>query len=410
MAFNKCRFHAHLIGGKSAHWSMLPLTQRRARFAPLAVLSALLVCSPWASAQQGQAIPARPATSETPKPLSQADENSLQRTFVKTRPASLRLEQCPTAPGASCAEPDGLGSAVVIESGPNGTLALTAYHVVFGARKLEAVTLDKSRYPVTVIGYDDGHDVALLKLNVPAGKTLPTLPLALNRPKIGQSALAIGNGGGAFLTAKTGRLTALDVTAERASFPSGTLELDAKLIPGDSGGPILNAQGEVMGIISYISARATPFGIATRSSYAVPVTRNDGLLGELRSGLKRDAPVIGLLSAGDIAEQYFEPLGLGKLPGAVFTSVTKGSPAEQIGLRPLKPLSTDEYGTPTKLSGDVITAINGVRILSFDDLLSAVRARQVGDVIQLSVVRDGKPIPDLNLKLGPRTLTADPPR
>ena len=101
-------------------------------------------------------------------------------------------------------EPDGLGSAFVIESGPGGTLALTAYHVVFGAKKLVAVTLDKTRYPVTVLGYDDGHDVALLRINVPTGRTLPVLPLAADMPKIGQSALAIGNGDGNFWCPRPG--------------------------------------------------------------------------------------------------------------------------------------------------------------------------------------------------------------
>ncbi|AZI43494.1 PDZ domain-containing protein [Deinococcus psychrotolerans] len=347
-----------------------------------------------------------------PKPLSASEAKSLRSIFTKSRPGSLRLEQCPVK--GSCVapdgEPDGLGSGFVIESGKNGTLALTAYHVVFGAKNLVAVTADKTRYPATVVAYDDSHDVALLKINVPAGRTLAVLPIAAEMPKVGQSALAIGNGGGEFLVSKTGRLTALDVAASRANFPSGTLELTAPLVPGDSGGPILNAQGEVMGIVSYISARATPFGIATQSSYAVPVTKASPLLSELRSGVKVDAPVIGLLSFGDIADEYFEPLGLGKLPGAVFTSVTKGSPADQAGLKPLKPLTSDEYGTPTRLSGDVITAINGVRIRNFDELLSAVRARKVGDTIKLSVVRDGKAIPDLSLKLGPRTITAEEQR
>ena len=96
----------------------------------------------------------------------------------------------------------------------------------------------------------------------------------------------------------------------------------------------------------------------------------------------------------------FARLGLGSSPGAVFSSVTRGSPADKAGLRPLKPLKTDQNGIPIRLSGDVITAINGVRIHNFDELLRAVRARQVGDVIKLSVVRDGKPIPDLSLQAG----------
>lgn len=354
--------------------------------------------------------PTAEVSAAAPKPLTQSEQKSLGSIFTKSRPGSLRLEQCPVT--GSCeppdGEPDGLGSAFIIESGANGTLALTAYHVVFGAKKLVAVTLDKARYPVTVLGYDDGHDVALLRINLPTGRNLPVLPLAAAMPKVGQSALAIGNGNGNFLVSKTGRLTALNVAASRADFPPGTLELTAPLVPGDSGGPILNAQGEVMGIVSYISAMPTPFGIATRSSYAVPVTRNAPILAQLRGGLKVDAPVIGLRSFGNgtIADEYFPTLGLGTTSGAVFSSVTRGGPADKAGLKPLKPLKTDQNGIPTRLSGDVIIAINGLRIHNFDELLSAVRARQVGDVIKLSVVRDGKPIPDLSLKLGPRTLTA----
>ena len=370
------------------------------RYAAVRALSVLLLLPAWASAQR---VPAAPASE--PKALTQTEEKKLGNVYTKARPGSLRIEQCP--PTGSCEEPDGLGSGVIIDSGPNGTLALTAYHVVFGAKKLVAVTASKARYPVTVIGYDDGHDVALLKLNVPAGQMLTALPLASAAPKVGQIALAIGNGGGAFLVPKTGRLTALNVAAEQANFPSGTLELTAALIPGDSGGPILNDKGEVMGVVSYISLKSTVLGVATRASYAVPVTRSSNLLSELRQGIKRDAPVIGLLSSGDIAAQYFEPLGLGNTPGVVFTAVTKGGPADKVGLRPIRPLARDAYGTPTKLGGDVITAINGVRIHGFDELLSAVRARQVGEIIKLSVVRDGQPIPDLSLTLGPRTLTVD---
>jgi serine protease Do len=351
-----------------------------------------------------QTAPTLPEESPAPKPLSAAEQKSLDLIFTKTRPGSLRIEQCPVK--GDCAEPDGLGTGFVIQSDASGTLALTAYHVIFGARKLEAVGSDKTRYPVSVIGYDDGHDVALLKINVPSGRFLSALPLAPQPPKVGQSALAIGNGNGDFLVSKSGRLVGLNVAASRADFPPGTLQLTAPLIPGDSGGPILNAQGEVMGVISYISAYQTPFGVATSASYAVPVTKGSSLLAELRGGLKRDAPILGLSTQiPALPDDQFEKLGLGKLAGAVFTSLTKGSPAELAGLRPLKVVTTDKQtGVPTQLGGDVITAINGKRVQNFDQLLTIVRSQQVGVTIRLSVVRDGKAIPEISLKLAPRTL------
>ena len=95
--------------------------------------------------------------------------------------------------------------------------------------------LNKTRYPAQVIGYNDQDDLALLRVNVPRGT--PFLPLAAARPAVGETALAIGNGGGAFLTPKTGRLLGLDSDPGRADFPPGTLEMNAPLIPGDSGGP-----------------------------------------------------------------------------------------------------------------------------------------------------------------------------
>lgn len=342
-------------------------------------------------------VPRTAGNVPAPAPLSASEQGALTALFQKLRPATLRLEDCP--PG-SCLEPDGVGTGFLIGDG----YALTAYHVVFASKNLTAVTLNRKRYPVQVIGYDDQSDVALLRVNVPAGT--PTLPLAAAKPRIGESVLAIGNGGGAFLTAKTGRLTGLDRDAGSADFPPGTLELNAQLVPGDSGGPIINARGEVVGVVSYIR-----FGGASGqeiTTYAVPVTLTDARLAEMRQGVKRDAPVIGvwlnlppeLAGVSDLAAEDFPMFSkyfdLGDTPGAFFTVVTPGSPAARAGLQPL---NYDASGK--RIAGDIVTAVNGQTVANFSDFQYAVRRYQPGQTVNLTVLRGGKQIM-VRLTLAPR--------
>ena len=358
-----------------------------------ALLGALLGTLPlWAAAQTAPpatptaAPAAAPGVAErravTPAPLTASETARLQELFQKARPATLRIEQC--APD-DCADPDGVGSAVLISA---DGLALTAYHVVGGARTLSAQTLDRKRYAAEVIGYNDQDDLALLRVRVPAGT--PFLPLATGAPGVGNVALAIGNGGGAFLRPKTGRLTALDADAGRADFPPGTLELNAPVVPGDSGGPVLNASGQVTGIVSYIRTD----GRRSRA-YAVPVTVTDPRLTALKAGEKRDAPVIGITLGGPFGDLFFLPergftelsrlLKLGDTPGAFFTGVSRGSPAERAGLQPLRLDANDE-----RVSGDIVTAVNGKRIVNFSEFQYAVRAFRPGDTVTLTVLRAGK--------------------
>ncbi|ACO44917.1 S1C family serine protease [Deinococcus deserti] len=363
---------------------------------PVLILTLLLTLGPApATSAQSAEPPAQPAFRQTrpaPAPLNSSELSTLQTLFPKVRPATLRIEDCPPN---DCTDPDGVGTAFLIS---DDGLALTAYHVVFDAKNLSAVTVDRKRYKVEVLGFDDQRDVALLRVNVPKGT--PFLPLATARPQIGETALAVGNGAGAFLQAKTGRLIGLDADAGRADFPAGTLELTAPLRPGDSGGPVLNPRGEVTGVVSFITVQGRNQDI---TSYAVPVTANDSLVADLQRGVKREAPVIGISLSGNFmlltelsAEDFKEAnellkLGLGDTPGAFFTGVTPGSPAAQAGLQALR---YDPQGR--KLAGDVVTAVNGKRIVNFSQFQYAVRSYQPGDTVTLTVLRGSQ---TLNVKM-----------
>lgn len=341
--------------------------------------------------------PASPAAPAPVKALEASEKAALRALFQKLRPATLRLEDC--AP-TNCSNPGGVGTGFHIGDG----YALTAYHVVQGSKTLSAQTLDKKRYSVEVIGYDEQSDIALLRVNVPAAT--PSLPLASSGPAVGDALLGIGNGNGAFLTSKTGRLVSLNADAGRADFPAGTLEMNAPFVPGDSGGPIINAKGEVVGVVSYIRVRQGD----GPASYAVPVTQNDARIADFRKGIKRDAPVIGIALENELSpaialpadlftkfSEYFK-LDLGTTPGAFFTRVYPNTPAAQAGLQPLK------YGTDgQRLSGDIVTAVNGQRINNFSDFQYAVRRYQPGDTVTLKLLRGGKEI-EVKLTLAPHTV------
>ena len=334
--------------------------------------------------------PAPRAAVNAPAPLTDADREALRVLFGKVRPATLRIEQCDLNRPGDCDDPNGIGSGVLISA---DGLALTAYHVVEGNRKLSAQTVDRKRYAVEIVGYDDQYDLALLRVAVPRGT--PFLPLARARPSVGDAVLAVGNGGGGFLQPKSGRLTGLEASAGPggASFPPGTLQMSAALVPGDSGGPILNLGGELTGIVSYVSVNPN----RETASFAVPVTVGDARVADLRAGKKLDAPIIGIglngafttfitLDAEDF-KRLSDVLKLGDTPGAFFTSVVRGSPADRAGLKPLELNDQDQ-----RVSGDIVTAVDGKRIINFDEFQYAVRTYKPGDTITLSVLRDNKPL------------------
>ena len=404
---------------------------------PVWMLSAALLLSP-ALAQSvaqkpgTQVLPSQQSKNHTAPLIAQTAATAaaptispkLTSVFQKNRAAALRIEDCPSkAQDPTCSDPNGIGSGVLISASGE---VLTAYHVVYGSTRLEAVTVDKKRYPLTVVGFDDQHDLALLKINVSGAAFVP---ISSQPPRIGQAALAIGNAGGQFLKAKSGKLLALDADAGLASFPPGTLKLDAPLAPGDSGGPVLNEQGQLIGITSYIryqpvtntdstqGSKTKPFlGSAAQpdlqlTSYAVPVTSDSALLAQLRGGLKREAPVVGLGADGlpedGLPTEFFHDLGLGNTIGFVFTSVVRGGPADLAGLRPLGHITYDDAGVPTHATGDIITAVNSQSVRSYLDFLAAIRAHQVGEKVMLTVVRDGGATPlKIPVTLAPRSILA----
>ncbi|WP_045233949.1 S1C family serine protease [Deinococcus pimensis] len=315
-----------------------------------------------------------------------------QDLFRKTRPASVRVEQSQDVYGA----PDAIGTGFFIDS--KGTL-LTAYHVIEGAKFLNVTTVSRQRFRAEVVGFDAARDVAVLKANVRG--TVPYLQLAERSPRIGERVLAVGNSRGQFLQPRRGRLLRLGAEAARADFPQGTLEMNAPLAPGDSGGPIVDSAGRAIGVVSYIRLADGAFGlnqnpddVETLASYAVPVTSVDETVRALRRGEKRDVPALGVSES-----QHASFLG-GR--GAVIGRVYAGTPAAEAGLRSERAVPEGSGdNTDRRLVADVVVAVDGQPTGNFNDLLFQIRQKRVGETVALTVLRDGKRV-KVDVKLAPR--------
>ncbi len=298
-------------------------------------------------------------TVTAPKPLP-AD---VQQLFSKSRAASVRVEQR-----------DSQGNLLAIGSGffinAQGQF-LTAYHVVEGGRIFSVKTVSGRSFFADMVGFDNAADLALLKIR--SRGQVPFLPLAERSPRVGERVLAIGNSHDQFLQPRRGSLLRLNATAERADFPEGTLEMSAPLAPGDSGGPILGPDGRAIGVVSYIRVDDND---QTLTSYAVPVSAQNNVLRDLRAGVKRDVPALGVTGSahGFSYGQDGVPVG----------SVTPGGPAARAGLRGERPQGS---GEKVRFESDVILKVDGERVSDFNDLVFQVRRRHIGETVTLTVRR-----------------------
>ncbi len=287
---------------------------------------------------------------------------TVQDLFKETRGATIRIEQ---RSSALSLEPDSIGTGFIISK---EGLVLTAYHVIFQAAKLTALTPNHKRFPLKVVGFDSAADLALLKID--SSQTQPFLTLSSRPPKMGEYVMAIGNSRDQFLQPRSGQLLRQGVKSARADFPQNTFELDAPIGPGDSGGPIIDGDGHALGVVSYIRVDHTGTLI---NGYAVPISQNSDLIRELESGIQRDVPVIGFKVISDpLSDQERQARGVSGGDGVIVEEVTAGSPADLAGLR----------------AGDLITQIDQEPIDQYNDLVSSVRSHKVGDSITVTLLRN----------------------
>jgi serine protease Do len=259
----------------------------------------------------------------------------------------------------------GVGTGIVID--PGGQV-LTNFHVVQGADRITATVAGRS-FPAELVGYDRRHDVAVLQLLGAGG--LPTAPIGDAGQLVeGEPVVALGNarGTGAPLTREVGTITGFGrtVTAEDALTGSsdeltGLIEFAAPVRAGDSGGPVVNGAGQVVGITTAASVnfRLGPGG----EGFAIPINDAMAVAGQIRSRTPSDSVHIGPPVLLGVGVRTAPRDG----PGVLIQEVLRGGPAEQAGL----------------LDGDILTVLDGTALDSATTLTYVLDRHYPGDVVDL---------------------------
>ena len=290
---------------------------------------------------------------------------------------------------------EGAGSGFVMDA--KGYI-LTNYHVVQGAQTIEVVLGDQSRHSAKFIGADQRNDVALIKID-PAGKPLAVLPLGDSSAlQVGQKVLAIGNPFGFQSTLTTGVVSALGRTVQTGqnTLIDEAIQTDAAINRGNSGGPLINTHGEVIGINSAIY---TPSGTTAGIGFAIPINTAKMIAHDLITDGRVHSAFLGVETI-PINESFAEALGLPAQEGLLVQTTTRGGPAATAGIK-----GGDRVAQAGMrrfyIGGDVITAIDGQKVSSPLDVNLALNKKRPGDTVDVTLFRGGKKM-DLQIKLAER--------
>ena len=268
----------------------------------------------------------------------------------------------------------GLGSGFIIDK---SGLILTNAHVVDKADKVTVRLKDGRSFEGKVQGADEVTDLAVVKIN--AGGDLPVAPLgSSNNVQVGDWAIAVGNPLGLDNTVTLGIVSTLRRSSAEVRIPDKRLEFiqtDAAINPGNSGGPLLNGQGEVIGINTAIRGDAMGIG------FAIPIDKAKTVAAKLERGERIAHPFIGVQMeelTPELAKQFNSnpnsPIELPEINGVLVRQVVPNSPAAAAGIRP----------------GDVIVQVDGQRITKGAQFLDIVEASRVGQELQLKVQRGNR--------------------
>jgi putative serine protease PepD len=277
-------------------------------------------------------------------------------------------------------EGKGNGSGSVID---NEGHILTNYHVVQDAKKLTVNFGGDKVYPATVVGTDPDTDLAVIKIDPPAG--LPVVPMGdSDKLVVGQKVLAIGNPFGLDRTLTTGVISGLQrpIRARNGRPIDAAIQTDASINPGNSGGPLLDKYGRMIGINSQILSPGGEGGGSVGVGFAIPVNIAKRIVPQLIQTGSVSRPKLGasLPSVSDLVQRgYKMPVQQGLL---VYQTVPGGS-AERAGLHGI---------TSDGNLGDIIISADGQKMNDLDDLYRLLDRKQIGDVLNLEVYRGGRTV------------------
>lgn len=277
---------------------------------------------------------------------------------------------------------EGAGSGSIIDH--NGHI-LTNYHVVQGARQIEATLFNGESFPAAVVGADPDNDMAVLRIEAPRDVLFPVTFGDSSRLRVGQRVFAIGNPFGLERTMTTGIISSLNRTlpARNQRTMKSIIQIDAALNRGNSGGPLLDSRGRLIGMNTAIASRT---GENTGVGFAIPVSTIARAVPQLIEKGRVVRPDIGISRVFQTEQ------------GLVIAVVAPGGPAERAGLRGFRVVVERKRRGPflveekrvDQSQADMIVAVEGQKATTADEFLTLLESKRPGDRVVLGIVRQGQ--------------------
>ena len=295
---------------------------------------------------------------------------------------------------------EGAGSGFVIDT--DGHI-VTNFHVIEGAQRIEVTFIDESTIPAEIVGADRRNDIAVLRVESPPSGVVPVELGRSTSLEVGQRAIAIGNPFGQFgSTLTTGVVSALDRTLESQDGRqmSGIIQTDAAINRGNSGGPLLDSAGRVIGINSAIFS---PSGTSAGVGFAIPVDTLHRLLPDLLALGRYRHPWLGVRYGYRITPGLADILELPVDQGLLLVELFRDGPLASNGV--LGAQREVILGNQRVFAGgDILMAIDGEAVTSIESLQTILETKyQVGDEVGLNLLRNGQPM-NVTVTLGEEPL------
>ncbi len=278
-----------------------------------------------------------------------------------------------------------LGSGFVLDRAGH---IVTNFHVIQGAQKVQVSFSGQDQLPATVVGKDRSTDLAVLKIDAHA-RALTPLPLGdSDGVRVGDSVYAIGNPFGLTRTLTTGVVSAVQrqIFAPNGVPIDSAIQTDAAINHGNSGGPLIDAAGRVIGVTSQIQTGSDQNQGNVGIGFAIPVNTVRDIAGQIIANGKAQHAFLGL-SAAAVTPQLKKLFNLPTADGLLVRQVTKGSGAAKAGIKGGS-TSVVVEGESYMIGGDIITAVDGQPMTSVDQLFAVVQQKHPGDTLKIELYHD----------------------
>ncbi|MGH3042283.1 MAG: S1C family serine protease [Gaiellaceae bacterium] len=340
----------------------------------------------YAALGSDESAPAVPqATVESPEPAASTTESlSVSEIYEQAHKSVVEITSTARQPAGLGGEQQaqGQGSGFVFDA--EGHI-VTNDHVVEGAEGVSVRFWDGSTYDATVVGTDPSTDLAVLEVDAPASVLVPLALGDSTQLTVGEGVVALGSPFGLEGTVTSGIVSALNrqMTSPNNFTINNSIQTDAAINHGNSGGPLLNGAGEVIGVNTQIKSES---GGNDGIGFAVPSSTVASIVPQIISSGAVEHAYLGV-GVASLSESVAAELGVPA--GAMVTEVREGTPAAEAGLRPATGSTTvDGQSYPT--GGDVITAVDGETVTDGADLQSAIDAKSPGDSVSITYPRGGE--------------------